>query len=92
MLSDLEHYVGLSGVLHSLFVWGALKDIANNEKTGFFLFMGIWLKVIYEQIKGPSPEIAELINASVAIDAHLYGAIAGTLYFVLVKILMKYQK
>jgi len=80
--SDITHYVGLSGILHGLFIWGALKDIQNNEKTGVWLFLGIWLKVIYEQVSGPSNDVVQLIDANVAIDAHLWGAIAGSFYFV----------
>lgn len=79
--SPLEHYVGLSGVLHGVFVWGALKDIEHKEKTGVLLFLGIWLKVVHEQLYGASSEVAALINASVAIDAHLYGAITGSLFY-----------
>lgn len=80
-MGDLGHYVGLSGVLHSLFAWGALKDIESKEKTGIFLFLGLWIKVIMEQSQGASAHIATLIDATVAIDAHLAGAIAGTLFF-----------
>ncbi|WP_258872057.1 rhombosortase [Thalassotalea euphylliae] len=83
VFGDLSHYVGLSGVLHSLFAWGALKDVENNEKTGIFLFLGLWVKVMMEQTQGASDHIATLIDASVAIDAHLSGAIAGTLFFAL---------
>ena len=81
--SPLEHYVGLSGMLHGLFAWGALKDICAKEKTGILLFLGLWLKVIWEQIYGASPEVAQLINANVAIEAHLAGAIGGCLFFLL---------
>ncbi len=31
---DISLYVGLSGVLHGFFVWGALMDIRHQEKTG----------------------------------------------------------
>lgn len=80
---DLERYVGLSGLLHSFFAWGALKDIQAKEKTGVFLYLGLWVKILMEQTQGASQQIATLINANVAIDAHLSGAIAGTLFFAL---------
>jgi membrane associated rhomboid family serine protease len=35
------------------------------------------LKVSHEQYFGASQEIADLINASVAIDAHLFGSLSG---------------
>jgi rhomboid family GlyGly-CTERM serine protease len=77
---DLHQYVGLSGVLHGVFVYGALMDIYNKDKTGYFLFIGVWLKVAHEQYSGASQNIAELIGANVAIDAHLWGAIGGLLF------------
>lgn len=77
---DLQQYVGLSGVLHGVFVFGAIMDIHNKEKTGYLLFIGVWLKIAHEQYNGASIEIAELIGATVAIDAHLWGAIGGLLF------------
>ncbi len=76
---EISQYVGLSGVLHGVFIWGALKDIEHKDKTGYLLLFGIVGKVMYEQIVGPSQDIAELISATVAIDAHLWGTIGGAL-------------
>lgn len=76
---NLTDYVGLSGVLHGLFVIGAIKDIQVKEKTGYILITGLVLKLIYEQFFGASDDVAKLINARVAIDAHLWGALAGAL-------------
>lgn len=70
-------YVGLSGVLHGLFVWGACFDIVKKERTGWLLLIGIAIKIAYEQLGGSTTDIAELIGASVAVDAHLYGALSG---------------
>ncbi|WP_083690156.1 rhombosortase [Colwellia sp. UCD-KL20] len=74
---EIMQYVGLSGVLHGLFIWGAIKDIQNKDKTGFVLLVAVIGKVIHEQIKGASKEVADLISATVAIDAHLWGMIGG---------------
>ncbi|MEP7766379.1 hypothetical protein, partial [Sanguibacter sp. 26GB23] len=46
-------------------------------KTGWLLLIGILIKVGHEQIFGASQDIADLINATVAIDAHLFGTISG---------------
>ena len=82
-------YVGLSGVLHGLFVIGAYFDIKQKIKTGWLMFIGVWLKVIHEQFFGASEEVAQLIAANVAIDAHLYGTMTGSIiilyYFVVNK-------
>ncbi len=77
---DLIRYVGLSGVLHGIFVWGAIMDIKHQDKTGYLLFLGVWLKIIYEQIYGANNEVANLIAANVAVDAHLWGALGGLLF------------
>lgn len=74
---QLHWYVGLSGVLHGVFLIGAYFDIKQGMKTGWLLLLGVLLKVAHEQIFGASQEIAELINAQVAIDAHLFGALSG---------------
>jgi rhomboid family GlyGly-CTERM serine protease len=76
----IQQYVGLSGVLHGIFVFGALMDIRHQDKTGYLLFLGVWLKIAHEQYYGASEQISTLINANVAIDAHLWGAIGGLLF------------
>ena len=74
---QLQQYVGLSGVLHGVFIWGALMDIKNKDKTGYLLFIAVCLKIAHEQIYGASGDLASLIEANVAIDAHLWGALGG---------------
>ncbi|OUR59805.1 rhombosortase [Colwellia sp. 39_35_sub15_T18] len=79
----LTQYVGLSGVLHGVFVFGALMDIRAKDKTGYLLFIGVWLKIAHEQIYGASTDISTLIAANVAIDAHLWGALGGLLFSII---------
>ena len=74
---ELTSYVGLSGVLHGVFIWGAITDIRQQEKTGYLLLLGVILKVAHEQFYGADQNIAQLIDANVAIDAHLWGGIGG---------------
>jgi len=80
---EMNQYVGLSGVLHAFFVWGALKDIQYLDKTGYLLLIGVVIKVAHEQFFGASDDIASLINASVAIEAHLWGVVSGIAFFTL---------
>ena len=70
-------YVGLSGTLHGLFTLGAYYDVKHRLKSGWLLLIGVSIKVAYEQLAGPSEDLARLIDANVAIDAHLYGYLAG---------------
>lgn len=75
--TDIQIYVGFSGVLHCLIAWGALTDIQKQEKTGYLLIFALIAKVIWEQVYGASASTAEMIEASVAIEAHLAGLIMG---------------
>jgi rhomboid family GlyGly-CTERM serine protease len=77
---DIKQYVGLSGVLHGIFIFGAIMDIRHRDKTGYLLFFGVWFKIAHEQYYGASADVANLINATVAIDAHLWGAVGGLLF------------
>lgn len=70
-------YVGLSGVLHGLFVWGAVLDCKQGDKTGFVLLIGIAIKIVYEQFGGDLGDMESLIDAPVAINSHLFGAMSG---------------
>ncbi len=77
---QIQQYVGLSGVLHGIFIFGAIMDIRHQDKTGYLLFIGVWLKIAHEQFYGASEQVSTLIDANVAIDAHLWGAIGGLLF------------
>ncbi|AQS36318.1 rhomboid family GlyGly-CTERM serine protease [Shewanella psychrophila] len=77
-------YVGLSGMLHGLFTYGAIKDITVGLKSGYLLLLGVIIKVSYEQIYGASREVTEMIGARVATEAHLVGVVSGILIFLLV--------
>ena len=79
----MDYYVGLSGYLHGLLLWGALHDIGKGYRSGYLLAVGVIGKTLYEQWYGASEQVAQLINASVAVDAHLYGVLATLPLFAL---------
>ncbi|AZZ98235.1 rhombosortase [Pseudoalteromonas sp. R3] len=74
---EIRIYTGLSGLLHGVIVWGAIKDIKVGEKTGILLFLGIAGKLVWEQYAGPSEDVGQLISSRVAIESHLIGALGG---------------
>jgi len=74
---ELSYYLGLSGILHGLLAWGSVEDIGRRWYSGAIILLIAGLKVIFEQRYGANPATAKLIEASVAIDAHLYGFLAG---------------
>jgi len=89
---SLIQYVGLSGILHGIFVFGAIMDINAKDKTGYLLFIGVWLKIAHEQVYGASSDVSDLIEASVAVDAHLWGAVGGLVFSTIYLLLPKENK
>ena len=77
LLSSIQVYVGLSGTLHGLFSLFALREALNGRKSSWLLVLGLVAKIAWEQLVGPSSTTGELINARVAIEAHLAGALTG---------------
>ncbi|WP_337881586.1 rhombosortase [Rheinheimera sp.] len=74
---DIQIYVGLSGVLHALLAFGAVRDLQQRWYSGGLILLGLAAKVGYEQFYGPDPALGALIDARVAIDAHAYGLVIG---------------
>jgi rhomboid family GlyGly-CTERM serine protease len=85
--TNLSGYVGFSGVLHGLFSYGSINDIHRKDKWGYLLGGGLMAKVTYEQFFGAEQSTIDLIGSPVLVNAHLYGLIAGVLfYFISAKI------
>lgn len=76
---EVEWYVGLSGVLHGLFIAGVIASLRNGHRREWLLIFVMVGKIISEQFIGPSPGSEELAGGPVIVDAHLYGAVSGAL-------------
>lgn len=85
-------YVGLSGVLHGLFSYGVASDIGNKESWGYLLGSGFLIKIIHEQIYGSAQSTIDLIGAPVLVNAHLYGALAGIVFYLAEYVLAKNKR
>ena len=82
----IEWYRGLSGALHGMFFAGAAKWLlAERPRTlrrlwiPTALFVGGWIKVAFEQPGGATTPHADWLGAAVVPQAHLVGAVCGTL-------------
>ncbi|MCA1791493.1 MAG: rhombosortase [Thioalkalivibrio sp.] len=73
-------YVGFSGVLHGLFVAGAVANIRRLPALGAVLVIALTAKIVLEQVGGGDSLTQGLIGDAVIVDAHLYGAVAGVCY------------
>lgn len=70
-------YVGMSGVLHGMFLAGALASLSHGYRAEALLLGLVVVKLIWEQLYGPLASSEELAGGIVVVDAHLYGALAG---------------
>ncbi|MCK4709934.1 MAG: rhombosortase, partial [Gammaproteobacteria bacterium] len=77
---DVHRYVGLSGVLHGLFIAGAIIEIRRFPVSGWLLSAILILKLVWEQLNGAMPGSESMIKGHVLVDSHLYGAISGLIF------------
>lgn len=80
--SDILYYVGLSGILHAVFVTCAIIEVRRFPISGYLLISFLFIKLLWEQYSGPIPGSESIINGNVVVDSHLYGAMAG-LFFIM---------
>jgi rhomboid family GlyGly-CTERM serine protease len=86
---DVIWYVGFSGVLHSLFSYGVASELHQRSKWGVGLAIGLMGKIVYEQFFGAQQSTIDLIGAPVLVNAHLYGVIAGVIFYCVVLLKQK---
>nr|WP_290369158.1 rhombosortase [Vibrio hippocampi] len=91
-VSEIQIYLGLSGILHALFAFLALREALQGRQSSWLLVIGVIGKVALEQIQGAPESTAKLIQANVAIEAHLIGAITGLTLAILLQGYQYYQQ
>jgi rhomboid family GlyGly-CTERM serine protease len=80
---EVKTYVGLSGVLHGLFIYGAMRETRYYPASGYVLLVLLTGKLIWEFMNGALPGSESMTGGRVVTDAHLYGAIGGAIAAVL---------
>lgn len=89
----LDYYLGLSGVLHGYLL---LVLLSMRQEKPLFVYVGIVVvltKIALEQFDlYPSAATEELIGLRVAIEAHLAGAIAAGIIFLLEYFYFSYKR
>ena len=78
-MPEIRSYVGLSGVLHGLFLYGALREIHFYPASGYVLTVLLIAKLAWEFFNGPLPGSEDMTGGRVLTEAHLLGAIGGVL-------------
>jgi rhomboid family GlyGly-CTERM serine protease len=78
ILSGLDWYVGLSGVLHGIWAAGAIGALWVDRQLGILSLGLLALKLGYEQLLGPLPLSGSA--SAVVYQAHLFGACGGSFF------------
>lgn len=76
---EVTTYVGLSGVLHGLFIYSAVHEMRFYSTSGYVLMALLVGKLIWESMFGALPGSEEITAIHVVTESHLYGAIGGGL-------------
>ncbi|WP_299688931.1 rhombosortase [Hydrocarboniphaga sp.] len=76
----LHSYVGMSGVIHGLFVLGLLPQLRRRDLVSLGCLIFLLGKLGYEQLAGAPVSDEAAIGGSVITDAHFFGAIAALVY------------
>ncbi|MDH5711872.1 MAG: rhombosortase [Gammaproteobacteria bacterium] len=84
---EVTTYVGLSGVLHGLLIFGGVREIRHYPASGYAFLVVLIGKLIWETLYGAMPGSEKLITGRVVTDSHLYGAIGGALAVLLLWLL-----
>ncbi len=70
-------YVGLSGLLHGLFIAGGIRLLGRDTRFAILLLLLFAAKLSWEQLVGSLPGTSDMAGGPVVVNAHLYGAIGG---------------
>lgn len=76
-MPEIRTYVGLSGVLHGLFLYGALREIRFYPTSGYVLVAVLIAKLFWEFFNGALPGSEDMTGGRVLTEAHLLGALGG---------------
>lgn len=91
-LPRVQGYVGFSGVIHSLYVAGAMYLLMQTKEKQFAIMLCALLtvKLLTEQIGQGISMTEQAIGGHVLIEAHLFGAIIGMMFSLIKVALEKY--
>jgi rhomboid family GlyGly-CTERM serine protease len=76
---EVRAMAGLSAVLHGLLGAGAVAAVRRGQRAGWLLLAVLAAKLASEQVLGAPTALGTALGGAIAVDAHLYGALAGGL-------------
>ena len=88
-MDNLEWYVGLSGILHSMLVFGSIAGLIHKRKEFILLLTFVLIKILFEQFYGTFS--GSMLDEDVIVNAHMYGATTGLILGIVLFIWKKGQ-
>lgn len=76
----LGSYVGMSGVIHGLFVLGLMPQVMKKDLIAFGCIAYLLGKIAYELYAGAPVSDEQAIGGSVVVESHLYGSLSAFVY------------
>lgn len=80
LVPGLRLYVGLSGVIHGLFLLGLVPQALRRDRIAALALLYLVGKLVYEQLAGAPLSDEAAIGGRVITQAHLYGSLVGLAY------------
>jgi rhomboid family GlyGly-CTERM serine protease len=77
---NLHSYVGMSGVIHGLFVLGLLPQVLRRDLISLGCMLFLIGKLSYELFAGAPVSDEAAIGGSVVTESHFWGAVAAFVY------------
>ena len=69
-----------------MLVAGLVVSVSPGRKDAAVVAVAVAAKIAWEQFSGPLPGSVESSGGAVIVDAHMYGAVAGLLAGILMRI------
>ena len=76
--ADVRAMAGLSAVVHGLMAAGAVVEVRRGQRAAWLFLAALGAKLAWEQLGGATAA-GRFLGGGVAVDAHLYAAMAGAL-------------
>jgi len=77
---QIQNYVGMSGVIHGLFVLGLVPQIRQKDLIAAGCLAFLMGKVAWEMLAGVPVSDEAAIGGSVLVESHLYGSLSALIY------------
>ena len=77
---DLSNYVGLSGVIHGLFVLGLVPQVRRGDLIALGCLLYLVGKIGWELYAGAPVSDEAAIGGRVVVESHLFGVVCAVIY------------